>query len=200
MDRFVARLFRLVPALALMAGAAACASSSGARPTPFPGSKPPVALPRPTPATPDEPLLPAPPFVLADVVKTALRYLGVPYRLGGESPETGFDCSGLVRHVMAEAANLDVPRTVSEQYLAGTRVGTDEIRAGDLVFFHTVASGASHVGIALNAMEFVHAPGTNRSVRIDRLDATYWHDRLIGVRRLIQTPPAPRSSPRSFQE
>jgi cell wall-associated NlpC family hydrolase len=142
----------------------------------------------------------APPYVLADVVKTALRYLGVPYRLGGESPETGFDCSGLVRHVMAEAANLEVPRTVGEQYLVGTSIGPEEIHAGDLVFFQTLASGPSHVGIALNAMEFVHAPGTNRSVRIDRLDTTYWHDRLIGARRLFQAAPAPRSSPPSFRE
>jgi len=115
----------------------------------------------------------------------ALRYVGVPYRPGGESPDTGFDCSGFVRYVIGLATRLEMPRTVEDQFQVGMRIAGTEIRAGDLVFFSTVAPGASHVGIAIDSGEFVHAPATNGSVRIENLDAIYWRDRFVGARRLF---------------
>jgi cell wall-associated NlpC family hydrolase len=118
------------------------------------------------------------------VLQTALGYRGVPYVLGGESPATGFDCSGFVRYVFA-ANHFDLPRTVLEQYALGTRVDLRDIRPGDLVYFSTVAPGASHVGIALGATEFVHAPGVSGAVRVERLDSSYWHDRFLAAKRLF---------------
>ena len=95
----------------------------------------------------------------AQILDTALGLRGIAYRLGGEDPASGFDCSGFVRYVFGQH-QLDVPRTVAEQFAAGQDVAPDRIRAGDLVFFRH--RGPTHVGIALGpgSGEFVHAPGT----------------------------------------
>jgi cell wall-associated NlpC family hydrolase len=164
--------------LASALGASACASTTGiARPSPFPLASPPSDL-RPLVLQPSA--APDP----RDLLQTALGFRGVPYRLGGESPSTGFDCSGFVRYVFA-ANHLELPRTVGEQYLLGTPVKTRDIRAGDLVYFSTVTPGASHVGIAVDAVEFVHAPGANGAVRVERLDSSYWHERFLSAKRVF---------------
>jgi cell wall-associated NlpC family hydrolase len=154
--------------VALLAGG--CASVSGtARPSPFPGSvsgRPSLTV-----------------VVPSTVVEEALLLRGTPYRLGGESPVTGLDCSGLVRHVFG-LAGIDVPRTVAEQFDIGAPVQRRDIRAGDLIFFDTVRPGPSHVGIAIDADTFVHAPGSGGVVRVDRIEARYWRDRLRGIRRV----------------
>jgi cell wall-associated NlpC family hydrolase len=123
---------------------------------------------------------------LSAVVDDALQLQGVPYRAGGESPATGFDCSGFVRYVFAKH-HVDLPRTVNELYALGARVGRQEIRAGDLVYFSTVAPGASHIGIAIDGVTFVHAPSSNGVVRVERLDVPYWRDRFFAAKRLIAT-------------
>jgi cell wall-associated NlpC family hydrolase len=120
----------------------------------------------------------------------ALAERGVPYRLGGESPASGFDCSGLVQYAY-EQQGIDLPRTVAEQYDVGEHVDRDDIQAGDLVFFSTVTRGASHVGIALDATTFVHAPDTGSVVRVERFDTRYWRPRFKGARRVASL----RSSP-----
>jgi cell wall-associated NlpC family hydrolase len=120
------------------------------------------------------------------VVEDALRLQGVPYRPGGESPATGFDCSGFVRYVFGQH-HMDLPRTVSELYVLGASVRRQDIQAGDLVYFSTVAPGASHIGIAIDAGEFVHAPSSNGVVRVERLDVPYWHDRFFAAKRIIST-------------
>ncbi len=171
----------LVGAAAL---ATACASGTSVtpRPSPFPGAPvPPIE----TPATvgvaaPFEPAAP----VAAAVLDTALGLRGVPYQFGGAAPETGFDCSGFVRYVF-QRHSVVLPRTVTEQFQVGEEVGPDTIRPGDLIFFTTVTPGASHVGIALDAGTFVHAPGSGSVVRLDRLDAPYWKSRLVGIKRLL---------------
>lgn len=121
------------------------------------------------------------------LVQLALGYQGVPYRLGGEDPNGGFDCSGLVRYVY-EQYRVDVPRTVAEQYQFGRHISIGDVQAGDLVFFSTIGPGATHVGIALGPAgpgEFVHAPGEGGAVRIEHFDAPYWRSRLVGVRRVF---------------
>ena len=121
------------------------------------------------------------------LVQTAVGLRGIPYRLGGEEPVGGFDCSGLVRYVF-EQHNVPVARTVAEQYLEGRRVSIDDVQAGDLIFFSTVGPGATHVGIVLGTVgpgEFVHAPGEGGSVRVERYDTPYWRSRIVGVRRLF---------------
>jgi cell wall-associated NlpC family hydrolase len=119
------------------------------------------------------------------LIQTALGQVGTPYRLGGDEPVLGFDCSGLVRYVFLQHY-LDLPRTVAEQFEVGRPIDLDRARAGDLVFFSTVAPGASHVGITLGGDQtsFVHAPGVNGAVRIEAL-TPYWRSRVVGVRRVF---------------
>jgi len=103
------------------------------------------------------------------VAALAERYVGVPYRYGGDSPQ-GFDCSGLVWYVYREAG-LAVPRTAAEQRAAALHVDTDALRPGDLVFFFTPAD---HVGLYLGGGEFVHAPASGKRVVRARLDAPFF--------------------------
>jgi cell wall-associated NlpC family hydrolase len=164
--------------LTLLAGGCA---SSGAVPAPFPTptSSVPAPAPEPSPIPSDRPGdLP-----LSPVVGTALSLQGAPYRNGGSDP-SGFDCSGFVAYVFAQQG-LAVPRTVSELYDAGREISPDALEPGDLVFFSTVARGASHVGIAVSADEFVHAPSSRGVVRVERLGSLYWSSRFVGIRRVF---------------
>ncbi len=124
------------------------------------------------------------PVLMAEVIGSALALRGAPYVLGGEDPDSGFDCSGLVQYVFAEY-QLDVPRTVAEQFRAGRHVDAHHIEPGDLVFFDTSGAGPSHVGIALGPTTFVHAPGSGHLVRVEHFDTPYWQSRFLGVRRVI---------------
>jgi peptidoglycan DL-endopeptidase CwlO len=118
-------------------------------------------------------------FAVAD---TALALRGAPYRNGGSDP-TGFDCSGFVQYVFAQHG-IALPRDVKAQFEVGDLVSLDELELGDLVFFTTVAPGASHVGLSLGGDEFVHAPSSKGVVRVERISAAYWSRRVIGARRL----------------
>jgi cell wall-associated NlpC family hydrolase len=89
-----------------------------------------------------------------------------------------------VAYVFAQQG-LALPRTVSEQYGAGHEISSDALVPGDLVFFSTVTRGPSHVGIAVSASEFVHAPSSNGVVRVERLGTPYWSSRLVGIRRVF---------------
>ena len=117
------------------------------------------------------------------VTGTALALRGVPYVWGGDTP-AGFDCSGFTRYVF-DRHGVRLPRQAADQYEVGARVDRDDVRAGDLVFFSTIASGASHVGVALGDDEFVHAPSERGVVRVERLSGSYWAQRWLGARRVI---------------
>jgi cell wall-associated NlpC family hydrolase len=117
------------------------------------------------------------------VTTTALALRGAPYRNGGSDPK-GFDCSGFVRYVFSQHG-VTVPRTVSDQFRAGKPVDQQQLQPGDLVFFTTVAPGASHVGIAIGGDEFVHAPSGAGEVRVERMSAPYWATRFVGARRVL---------------
>jgi cell wall-associated NlpC family hydrolase len=108
---------------------------------------------------------------------------GVSYQLGGDSPTAGFDCSGLVQYVFAQEA-IDLPRTVAQQFRAGKQVSEDHVAPGDLVFFSTTASGATHVGIVIDKGRFIHAPGAGSVVRVEQLETPYWSKRLVEARRV----------------
>jgi cell wall-associated NlpC family hydrolase len=118
-------------------------------------------------------------------VDLALSLRGAPYRTGGASP-AGFDCSGLVAYVFARNG-VTVPRTVAEQYRIGRHVRRSELEPGDLVFFRTVSSGASHVGISIGGDDFVHAPSGSGEVRVEHLTSTYWSRRYLGARRIDES-------------
>lgn len=168
----------------LLSAAAGGCASSGAVPRPFPGA--PDGVPGASPAG-REPVSETPfsggPAGYA-VAGTALGLRGAPYRNGGDDP-SGFDCSGFIWFVFAQHG-MDVPRTVTELFAAGDPVPVGELQPGDLIFFSTVAAGATHVGMAIGGDQFVHAPSSRGEVRIERFTAPYWRARVVGARRLIQ--------------
>jgi cell wall-associated NlpC family hydrolase len=171
--------------ISLAAVSGACAST-GATPRPFPTPNPPAAHVAEGHPSPPAATLPDPssaPGGAYEITGTALGLRGTPYRNGGADP-AGFDCSGFVQYVFAQHG-VKIPRKVSDQFREGKTVDPSQIEAGDLVFFTTVAPGASHVGIALGGDEFVHAPSSTGDVRVERLSAAYWSARFIGARRVL---------------
>lgn len=116
------------------------------------------------------------------LVATALDLRGTPYKDGGIDP-TGFDCSGFTRYVFARHG-VALPRSVQDQSVTGRSVSRDGILPGDLLFFDTKSSGASHVGIAIGRDAFVHAPSSTGVVRVERYSSRYWRRRLVGVQRV----------------
>jgi cell wall-associated NlpC family hydrolase len=119
-----------------------------------------------------------------ELVVRALTFVGVNYRRGGESPETGFDCSGFVRHVFRESLGLMLPRTSRDISRVGETIPRDELQPGDLVFFNTLRRGFSHVGIYLGEHRFVHSPASGGEVRVEDMRQTYWVKRFNGARRI----------------
>lgn len=119
------------------------------------------------------------------LVDQALEYLGVRYRFGGTSPETGLDCSGLILNVFRNAIGFDLPRTAAEMSRMGDKIGRQELKPGDLVFFNTMRRAFSHVGIYLGEGKFVHAPSSGGKVRIEAISSSYWSKRFNGARRLV---------------
>jgi len=118
----------------------------------------------------------------SNVAIHALGLVGTPYRYGGNTPEGGFDCSGLIGYVYRSSAGQAAPRTVARMAGFGRPVPTSELRSGDLVLFG--ASTPSHAGIYVGAGQFVHAPSTGGEVRLDRLNGIYWSRQPMQARRL----------------
>ncbi len=132
------------------------------------------------PQAPDKPES----HLAAELVLRTLSLLGVNYRFGGNSPDTGLDCSGLVRHVFREAVGLVLPRRAEEISHRGERIEPAQLKPGDLVFFNTLRRAFSHVGVYIGNNQFVHAPSSGGSVRIERMDQVYWSRRFDGARRI----------------
>ena len=127
------------------------------------------------------------------LAKTALSYRGAPYRWGGRSPRSGFDCSGLVQTVYAKWG-IVLPRAARAQYQQGKAVAKADLQAGDLVFFkNTYRHGLSHVGVYIGDGFFVHAATQRKGVMMSRLDEGYHLKHYAGARRfdLSKLPPAP---------
>ncbi|HBQ91242.1 C40 family peptidase [Alcaligenes sp.] len=116
------------------------------------------------------------------VVLSALSLLDTPYRYGGHKPSTGFDCSGLVHYVFSQESSSPVPRRTSDQAGAARRVSRSQLRPGDLVFFNTLGTPNSHVGIYIGKQQFINAPSSGGRVRIDSLDNPYFAKRFETAR------------------
>jgi cell wall-associated NlpC family hydrolase len=119
-----------------------------------------------------------------DVIFYALAMVGIHYRWGGVSPQTGFDCSGLVSHVFRQIAGLVLPRDSYAMARFGKPVTLDDLRPGDLVFFNTMRRPFSHVGIYLGERRFVHAPAAGKTVHVVDMTEPYWAARYNGARRI----------------
>jgi len=120
-----------------------------------------------------------------ELISQGMAYVGIRYRRGGTSPETGFDCSGLVQRVFRNAAGLELPRAAADMARLGEKIGRDELRPGDLVFFNTMRRTFSHVGIYVGEGRFLHAPSSGGMVRMDAIGGHYWTSRFNGARRLL---------------
>jgi cell wall-associated NlpC family hydrolase len=120
----------------------------------------------------------------SELAVQALSMLGINYRYGGTSPDTGLDCSGLVQYVFKEAWGTDLPRTAVEISRVGEKIGKGELQPGDLVFYNTLRRGFSHVGIYLGDGKFIHSPSAGGQVRIEDMDVAYWKKRFNGARRI----------------
>jgi len=120
-----------------------------------------------------------------DLVMASMNFLGVRYRRGGMSAETGFDCSGFTRYVFEHSIGLVLPRRADQQaQTAGLQVvRREELRPGDLVFFNTMRRAFSHVGIYVGDGKFIHAPSSGSKVRIEDMGQAYWTQRFNGARR-----------------
>lgn len=133
----------------------------------------------------------------AELVVAAMGALGVPYRRGGNSYDSGFDCSGFVRAMYEQNLGVTLPRQAAQQAAATQVIERSELQPGDLVFFNTLRRDFSHVGIYVGDSKFIHSPKPGAAVRIEDLRVNYWNRRFDGARRVVGhgvTPAALRTS------
>lgn len=124
------------------------------------------------------------PDITQEIMISALSLTGIKYKYGGSSPETGFDCSGFVRYVFQQAASLTLPHGARALSRLGQAVSMDQLMPGDLVFFNTLKSAFSHVGIYLGNRRFIHAPSSGGGIHVVNMDDAYWAQRFNGARRM----------------
>jgi cell wall-associated NlpC family hydrolase len=123
--------------------------------------------------------------VANEVLFLAISLVGTPYRYGGNTPQGGFDCSGLIGYVFREAARLQLPRSTRELHaMPAASVRRERLASGDLVFFGQ-RGRVDHAGIYVGEGRFVHAPSSGGTVRLDALDGHYWRDRFIAGKRVL---------------
>ena len=128
------------------------------------------------------------------LVLNAMGFLGVPYKRGGTSAETGFDCSGFVRAMYEQTVGLLLPRRADQQAAATQVIDKKELQPGDLVFFNTMRRNFSHVGIYVGDNKFIHSPRSGSQIRVEDMGATYWARRFNGARRVAPSADADASS------
>lgn len=165
--------------LAVISLAALLGACASAPPPPQPR-----VVQRPVLVTPIENSNPA----AEDVLFRALGLVGTPYRWGGNTPDSGFDCSGLIGFVYRDAAGIALPRSTRDMIvMRAPNIGREQLQSGDLVFFATGGgSQVSHAGIYVGEGRFVHAPATGGTVKLDSLDKPYWQRAYLNAKRVIQ--------------
>ena len=121
---------------------------------------------------------------ISRIIDKAYELTGIKYKLGGSKPETGFDCSQFVKYVFEQALNLSLPPSARSLSKVGETIKFEDLQPGDLVFFNTRKSKFSHVGIYVGNNEFIHAPRTGKTIRIESLTKNYWLKRFNGATRV----------------
>jgi cell wall-associated NlpC family hydrolase len=124
----------------------------------------------------------------SELVVNAMSFLGVPYKRGGNSFEQGLDCSGFVRLMYEQTVGLVLPRRSAEQAAATQPIDKSELQPGDLVFFNTLKSAFSHVGIYVGDNKFIHSPRSGGVIRVEDMRVSYWQQRFDGARRVEAAP------------
>ena len=125
----------------------------------------------------------------SELVFNAMGFLGVLYKRGGNTAETGFDCSGFVRAMYEQSIGLILPRRAEQQAAATQDIDKSELRPGDLVFFNTLKRTFSHVGIYVGEGRFIHSPKPGAQVRVESMTNNYWTSRFDGARRVQTSAP-----------
>ena len=121
---------------------------------------------------------------MSNLTEYAVSLTGTPYKYGGTSPGSGFDCSGFVIHVFKHSLGKTLPRSSYEISRIGGALTPNMLKPGDLVFYNTLHKAYSHVGIYLGDDKFIHAPSSGKSVSIANMNASYWKNRYNGARRI----------------
>lgn len=121
----------------------------------------------------------------SSLIAKAKNFIGLPYRFGGTSPTSGFDCSGFMQYVYKETANITLPRTSGSMAQVGSKVSRDELQAGDMVFFSHSGGRISHVGMYIGEGRFIHSPSTGKTISITSLNSGYWANKFVTARRVI---------------
>ncbi len=135
---------------------------------------------------------------MSELVVAAMGAIGVPYRLGGNNYDSGFDCSGFVRAVYQQTLGLMLPRQASQQAAATRTIGREDLQPGDLVFFNTLRRTYSHVGIYVGDHKFIHSPRPGAAVRIEDMRVNYWQRRYDGARRVASPELVQASAPLNY--
>ena len=120
----------------------------------------------------------------SELVVNAMGFLGAPYRRGGNTIESGFDCSGFVRAIFEQSIGLILPRRAEQQAAATQNIDKSDLQPGDLVFFNTMRRAFSHVGIYVGDGKFIHSPKPGAEVRVESMSVAYWKGRFDGARRV----------------
>lgn len=120
----------------------------------------------------------------SELVVTAMGFLGVPYRRGGNTVDSGFDCSGFVKAMFEQTVGLILPRKAAQQAAATQKIDRADLQPGDLVFFNTMRHAFSHVGIYIGEGKFIHSPKPGAEVRVESMSLAYWKQRFDGARRV----------------
>jgi cell wall-associated NlpC family hydrolase len=122
-----------------------------------------------------------------DVLFQAIGLVGTPYKYGGNTPQSGFDCSGLINYVFLNSAGLKLPRTTRELIeINAPEVDQDRLLPGDLVYFDSNGGKVSHIGIYVGENRFVHAPSSGGTVRMDNLKSAYWQKHYVDAKRVLK--------------
>ena len=124
--------------------------------------------------------------VAQDVILQGLNFVCVRYRWGGNTEDSGLDCSGFVRLVFKDTLGTSLPRTARERSEVGQQIDFSQLKPGDLVFFNTMRRAFSHVGIYLGDNRFVHSPRAGAEVRVEDMSQGYWVKRYNGARRVVE--------------
>ena len=120
----------------------------------------------------------------SELVVSAMGFLGVPYRRGGNNFESGFDCSGFVKALYEQTVGKVLPRKAEQQAAVTEQIDKADLQPGDLVFFNTLKRAFSHVGIYVGEGKFIHSPKPGAAVRVEDMQKTYWTQRFDGARRV----------------
>ena len=123
----------------------------------------------------------------SDLVVNAMGFLGVPYRRGGTSSETGFDCSGFVRSMFEQTVGRVLPRRARDQAAVTEKIDKQDLQPGDLVFFNTMRQTFSHVGIYVGDNKFIHSPRSGKKIQVEDMREAYWERRFTGARRVSES-------------